>query len=75
MPLSIVRNDVKQNQGLISMHTVQAHRVDKAHILDSSPEMIAVNFPADLNSVLIYKSKYYIVIVSEEGKSVANKMS
>jgi len=75
MPLMVVRNDIKQNQGLISMHTVEAHRVDKSHILDDSPDMIAVNFPAHLNSVLIYKSKYYLVTVSEDGKSVANKMS
>jgi len=74
-PMSVVRQDGLQNQGLIALHTVDTHRVDHAHVIDDSPGMLIVNFPADPNSVLLYKSKYYLTSVSHDGKTVGVLMT
>jgi len=71
---SVVTCVDKDTMGLISLRNVVPFHVPQNLVVDITMGTIIVNATFDLESLLVYDSKYYKVVGSACGKSVANLM-
>jgi len=72
---SVVTCVDKDTMGLISLRNVVPFPVPKNLVIDVTMGTIIVNATFDLECLLLYDSKYYKVVGSASGKSVANLMT